>query len=120
MTVHKPSTVRSAALRSSALSLAKACSIGLRSPSSARAVWRGLCAGLGARIGSGILFALDNARKDLRYYTNMAENLPISGFVAEAVHQTFVLALNRGYRDKFVPRLIDLICEINNVKLKKP
>ena len=49
----------------------------------------------------------------------MAENLPISGFVAEAVHQTFVLALNRGYRDKFVPRLVDLICEINNVKLRK-
>jgi 3-hydroxyisobutyrate dehydrogenase-like beta-hydroxyacid dehydrogenase len=65
-------------------------------------------------------FSISNAAKDLRYYTNMAENLPISGFVAEAVHQTFVLALNRGYRDKFVPRLIDLICEVNNVKLRKP
>ena len=31
MAFHKPSTVRSAALRRSALSLAKACSIGLRS-----------------------------------------------------------------------------------------
>jgi len=69
---------------------------------------------------SAAKFSISNAEKDLRYYTNMAENLPISGFVAEAVHQTFVLALNRGYRDKFVPRLVDLICEINNVKLRKP
>jgi len=65
-------------------------------------------------------FAIGNAAKDLRYYTNMAENLPISAFVAEAVHQTFVMALTRGYRDKFVPRLVDLICEMNNIKLRKP
>jgi 3-hydroxyisobutyrate dehydrogenase-like beta-hydroxyacid dehydrogenase len=69
---------------------------------------------------SSAKFAIGNAAKDLRYYTNMAENLPMSGFVAAAVHQTFVLGLNRGYRDKFVPRLVDLICEINNVKLRKP
>jgi 3-hydroxyisobutyrate dehydrogenase-like beta-hydroxyacid dehydrogenase len=68
---------------------------------------------------SSAKFAIGNAAKDLRYYTNMAENLPISAFVAEAVHQTFVLALSRGYRDKYVPRLVDLICEINNIKLKK-
>jgi 3-hydroxyisobutyrate dehydrogenase-like beta-hydroxyacid dehydrogenase len=65
-------------------------------------------------------FAISNAAKDLRYYTNMAENLPVAGFVAEAVHQTFILALNRGYRDKFVPRLVDLICEVNNIKLRRP
>ncbi len=65
-------------------------------------------------------FAISNAAKDLRYYTNMAENLPVAGFVAEAVHQTFIMALNRGYRDKFVPRLVDLICEVNNIKLRRP
>lgn len=65
-------------------------------------------------------FAISNAAKDLRYYTNMAENLPVAGFVAEAVHQTFIMALNRGYKDKFVPRLVDLICEVNNIKLRRP
>jgi len=65
-------------------------------------------------------FAISNAAKDLRYYTNMAESLPVAGFVAEAVHQTFIMALNRGYRDKFVPRLVDLICEVNNIKLRRP
>jgi 3-hydroxyisobutyrate dehydrogenase-like beta-hydroxyacid dehydrogenase len=69
---------------------------------------------------SAARFSISNAAKDLRYYTNMAENLPVSGFIAEAVHQTFVLALNRGYRDKFVPRLVDLVCEMNNIKLRKP
>jgi 2-hydroxy-3-oxopropionate reductase len=68
---------------------------------------------------SAAKFAISNATKDLRYYTNMAESLPMTAFMAEVTHQTFVMALNRGYRDKFIPRLVDLICEINNVKLRK-
>jgi 3-hydroxyisobutyrate dehydrogenase-like beta-hydroxyacid dehydrogenase len=66
---------------------------------------------------SAAKFAIANAAKDLRYYTNLAENLPVSAFIAEAVHQTFVTGLVRGYGDKFVPRIINLLCEINGVKL---
>lgn len=68
---------------------------------------------------SAAKFSIANATKDLRYYTNLAEKLPISAFVGEAVHQTFVTALARGYGDKFIPRLVDLLCEVNNVKLRK-
>lgn len=65
---------------------------------------------------SAAKFAITNATKDLRYYTNMTENMPMTSFIAEAVHQSFVLAMNRGYKDRFVPRLIDMLCELNGVK----
>jgi 3-hydroxyisobutyrate dehydrogenase-like beta-hydroxyacid dehydrogenase len=66
---------------------------------------------------SSAKFALDNARKDVRYYTNMTETMPLTSFVAEAVHQTLVLASAQGYGQKYVPRLVNLACQINGVKL---
>ena len=48
-------------------------------------------------------FAIRNARKDFRYYTNMTGELPVTSFMAEAVHQTLVLADNLGYGERFVP-----------------
>lgn len=54
-------------------------------------------------------FAIRNARKDLRYYTNMTENMPVASPIAEAVHQTYVLADTMGYGERFVPRLIDMM-----------
>lgn len=66
---------------------------------------------------SSAKFALDNARKDVRYYTNMTETMPLTSFVAEAVHQTLVLAAAQGYGQKYVPRLVNLACQINGIKL---
>lgn len=60
-------------------------------------------------------FAIANARKDLRYYTNMTETLPVTSFIAEAIHQTFLLAENMGYGDRFVPRLVDVLKELNGL-----
>jgi 3-hydroxyisobutyrate dehydrogenase-like beta-hydroxyacid dehydrogenase len=54
-------------------------------------------------------FAIRNARKDLRYYTNMTENMPVASPIAETVHQTYVLADTQGYGERFVPRLIDMM-----------
>jgi 3-hydroxyisobutyrate dehydrogenase-like beta-hydroxyacid dehydrogenase len=54
-------------------------------------------------------FAIRNARKDLRYYTNMTENMPVASPIAETIHQTYVLAETLGYSDRFVPRLIDMM-----------
>jgi 3-hydroxyisobutyrate dehydrogenase-like beta-hydroxyacid dehydrogenase len=65
---------------------------------------------------SAAKFAITNATKDLRYYTSMTENMPVTSFIAEAVHQSFVLAMNRGYKDRYVPRMIDMLCELNGVK----
>ncbi|MGE3831868.1 MAG: NAD(P)-dependent oxidoreductase [Parvibaculaceae bacterium] len=65
---------------------------------------------------SAAKFAITNATKDLRYYTNMTESMPLTSFIAEAVHQSFVLAMNRGYKDRYVPRMIDMLCELNGIK----
>jgi 3-hydroxyisobutyrate dehydrogenase-like beta-hydroxyacid dehydrogenase len=61
-------------------------------------------------------FAIRNARKDLRYYTNMTELLPVASPVAETVHQTFVLAETMGYGDRYVPRLITLLMQMAGIK----
>jgi 3-hydroxyisobutyrate dehydrogenase-like beta-hydroxyacid dehydrogenase len=54
-------------------------------------------------------FAIRNARKDLRYYTNMTENMPVASPIAESIHQTYVLADTMGFGERYVPRLIDMM-----------
>jgi 3-hydroxyisobutyrate dehydrogenase-like beta-hydroxyacid dehydrogenase len=54
----------------------------------------------------GLKFELDNARKDLRYYTHLAENLPVPSTVGDAVHQSLVTASALGQGKKFVPALV--------------
>ena len=61
-------------------------------------------------------FAIRNARKDLRYYTNMTEQLPVTSFLAETAHQIMVMADNMGYGERYVPRLIDVLMQVNGLK----
>lgn len=61
-------------------------------------------------------FAIRNARKDLRYYTNMTEQLPVASFMAETAHQITVVAENMGYGERYVPRLIDVMMKMNGIK----
>ena len=63
-------------------------------------------------------FSIRNARKDLRYYTNMTEQMPVASFLAEQVHQTYVLAETLGYGDRYVPRLITMMLANAGVKPK--
>lgn len=65
---------------------------------------------------SSAQFAIKNARKDLRYYTNMTEQLPVTSFLAETAHQITVMADNMGYGDRFIPRLIDVLMTVNGLK----
>ena len=55
----------------------------------------------------GLKFELDNARKDVRYYTHLAEGLAIPTVVGEAVHQSLALASALGHGKKFVPSLVE-------------
>ena len=57
---------------------------------------------------AGLKFAIGNAQKDLRYYTHLAESLPVASFIAEAAHQTFVQASNLGHGDKFIASLFEM------------
>ncbi len=61
-------------------------------------------------------FAIRNARKDLRYYTNMTEQLPVASFMAEQVHQTYVLAETLGFGERFVPRLVTMMMQLAGIK----
>jgi len=61
-------------------------------------------------------FAISNARKDIRYYTNMTERLPVTSFIAETAHQMTVMADNMGYGERFLPRLIDVLMTVNGMK----
>lgn len=68
---------------------------------------------------SAAKFTIKNARKDMRYYTNMTEHMPMASFLAETAHQTYVMAENMGYGDRYIPRLIDLLGQINGVTVRK-
>jgi 3-hydroxyisobutyrate dehydrogenase-like beta-hydroxyacid dehydrogenase len=52
-------------------------------------------------------FELDNARKDLRYYTHLAEGLAVPTIVGEAVHQSLTVASALGHGAKFVASLVE-------------
>ena len=56
---------------------------------------------------TGLKFTLANAMKDLRYYTHLAESLPIPATIGEAVHQSLVTANLLGFGDKYVASLIE-------------
>ena len=65
----------------------------------------------------GLKFAIANAQKDLRYYTHLAESLPVPSFVAEAAHQSFVQAANLGFGDKFIASLFEAQERTANVRI---
>lgn len=65
----------------------------------------------------GFKFGIGNARKDLRYYTHLAESLPVASFIGEATHQSLVQAVNLGYGDKLIASLFEAQEKINGVQI---
>jgi 3-hydroxyisobutyrate dehydrogenase-like beta-hydroxyacid dehydrogenase len=68
----------------------------------------------------GLSFELDNARKDLRYYTHLAESLTVPAWLGEAVHQSLTLASALGHGAKFVPSLVEAQEQITGTTLVPP
>ncbi len=66
---------------------------------------------------AGLRFELDNARKDIRYYTHLAEGLAIPTVVGEAVHQSLALASALGHGRKFVPSLVEAQEQLTGAKI---
>ncbi|MBN8508247.1 MAG: NAD(P)-dependent oxidoreductase [Burkholderiales bacterium] len=66
---------------------------------------------------AGLKFELNNARKDVRYYTHLAESLNAPAFVGEAVHQSLALACALGHGTKFVPALVEAQEQLTGAKL---
>ncbi len=66
---------------------------------------------------AGMQFELNNARKDVRYYTHLAESLGVPTVVGEGVHQSLALACSLGYGNKFVPSLVEAQEKITGAKI---
>ena len=66
---------------------------------------------------AALKFELDNARKDVRYYTHLAEGLAIPTVVGEAVHQSLALASALGHGRKFVPSLVEAQEQLTGAKI---
>ena len=65
----------------------------------------------------GLKFELDNARKDVRYYTHLAESLGVPTLVGEAVHQSLALASALGHGRKMVPSLVEAQEQITGARI---
>src|SRR5205814_10253381 len=66
---------------------------------------------------TGLKFTLANAMKDLRYYTHLAESLPVPCIFAAAVHQSLVTANLLGFGDSYVPSLVEAQEKLANVAI---
>ena len=87
---------------------------------SAGAVNSGLFQAMAKTLGgdmAGLRFELDNARKDLRYYTHLAESLNVPSIVGEAVHQSLALASALGHGGKYVPALVEAQEQLTGAKI---
>lgn len=65
----------------------------------------------------GIKFQLDNARKDLRYYTHFTESMPLTSWIGEAVHQSLVQASALGLGGGMLAELVTAQERLNGVKI---
>jgi 3-hydroxyisobutyrate dehydrogenase-like beta-hydroxyacid dehydrogenase len=52
-------------------------------------------------------FSIANAAKDMRYYTHLAESLPVPSHIGEAVHQSYVQAVALGLGDRLLASMIE-------------
>jgi len=66
---------------------------------------------------TGMKFAIENAQKDLRYFTHLTETLPTTSYLAEAAHQSFVQATNLGLGGRFVASLFEAQETLNGVRI---
>ena len=66
---------------------------------------------------TGFKFGISNAQKDLRYYTHLAEMLPVSSLMGEAAHQSFVQAVNAGYGGALIASLFEAQEKLNHVSI---
>jgi 3-hydroxyisobutyrate dehydrogenase-like beta-hydroxyacid dehydrogenase len=64
-------------------------------------------------------FTIANASKDLRYYTHLAESLPVATFVGEAVHQSFNQAVSLGLGDRLLASMIEAQEQVNGMTIVK-
>ena len=68
---------------------------------------------------SNMQFAIRNAAKDLRYFSQMSLEAKMASPVSPSVLAAFSLAEAMGNGEEFVPKLCDVIADLNNVDIHK-
>lgn len=66
---------------------------------------------------AGLMFTVSNAAKDLRYYTRMTEDVPLTGNLGNAVHHAYVQAANLGLADDYVGALMAAQSKLNGISI---
>jgi 3-hydroxyisobutyrate dehydrogenase-like beta-hydroxyacid dehydrogenase len=64
-------------------------------------------------------FSIVNAAKDLRYYTHLAESMPVASFIGEAVHQSYSQAVALGLGDRLLGSMIEAQEIVNRTQIVK-
>jgi 3-hydroxyisobutyrate dehydrogenase-like beta-hydroxyacid dehydrogenase len=62
-------------------------------------------------------FAMSNALKDMTYLSSFASSVDLANPIGAAVRNSFALAAGAGRGGDFVPMLVDVIADLNGVKL---
>jgi 3-hydroxyisobutyrate dehydrogenase-like beta-hydroxyacid dehydrogenase len=62
-------------------------------------------------------FSIVNASKDMRYYTHLAESLPVPAFIGEAVHQSYQQAVALGLGERLLGSMIEAQEELGKTKI---
>lgn len=68
---------------------------------------------------SGIQFAIKNALKDVTYYNGVAADNGSSALIGSTVQQIYALACAQGESETHVPKLMDIVSQLNGVELAK-
>jgi 3-hydroxyisobutyrate dehydrogenase-like beta-hydroxyacid dehydrogenase len=66
---------------------------------------------------TGMKFTIGNGRKDMSYYTHLAESLGTVSFLGEAVHQSLVQAAALGLGSRFLPSLLEAQETLNGIRI---
>lgn len=66
---------------------------------------------------TGLKFTISNGRKDMSYYTHLAESHSAPSYVGEAVHQALVQAAALGLGERFIPSLLEAQEKLNGIKI---
>ncbi len=66
---------------------------------------------------TGMKFTIANGRKDMSYYTHLAESHGAASHIGEAVHQSLVQAAALGLGERFMPSLIEAQEKLNGIKI---
>jgi len=63
-------------------------------------------------------FTIANCKKDITYYTRLADSVGATAPVGSAVAQVYALALQTGAGDRYMPMLVDVMAGLNNVTVR--